>query len=70
MTVAIGGPFESRVLAHCSCCCGPFWKESSYTLQWPLRTSDGFTHRPNKPWLWVPRFWGPRATLSYDDSIL
>jgi len=24
MTVAIGGPFESRVLAHCSCCCGPF----------------------------------------------
>jgi len=27
-------------------------------------------HRPNRPWPKVPRFWGPRATLSYDDSIL
>ena len=30
-------------------------------------TSDGFTHRP---WPRVPRFWGPRVTLSYDDSLL
>jgi len=29
--------------------------------------SDGFTHRP---WPRAPRFWGPRATLSYDDSVL
>jgi len=29
--------------------------------------SDGFTHRP---WPRAPRFWGPRATFSYDSSIL
>jgi len=29
--------------------------------------SDGFTHRPNRPWPRGPRFWGPSATLSYDD---
>jgi len=28
---------------------------------------DGFMHRP---WPKALRFWGPRATLSYDDSIL
>ena len=32
--------------------------------------SDRFTHRPNRPWPRAPRFWGLRATLSYDDSIL
>ena len=31
---------------------------------------DGFTHRPNRPWPRAPRFWGPSATLSYDDSRL
>ena len=34
------------------------------------KASDGFTHRPNRPWPRAPRFWGPRASLSYDDSIL
>jgi len=29
-----------------------------------LPSSDRFTHRP---WSRAPRFWGPRATLSYDD---
>jgi len=28
---------------------------------------DGFTHRP---WPRSPHFWGSRATLSYDDSML
>ena len=32
--------------------------------------SNGFTHRPNRPWPRVPRFWGSRATLSYENSIL
>jgi len=32
-----------------------------------LLASDTFTHRP---WPRAPRFWGTRATLSYDDSIL
>jgi len=32
-----------------------------------LPSSDGFTHGP---WPMGPRFWGPRATLSYDDSVL
>jgi len=32
-TVATGGPYESGALAHCSCCWGPFWKQSSYTIQ-------------------------------------
>ena len=34
-----------------------------------LSASDGFTHRPNRPWPRAPRFCGPRAALSYDDSI-
>jgi len=38
---------------------------------WPaLDLKGGFTHRPNRPWPRAPRFWGPRATLSYNDSIL
>jgi len=28
-----------------------------------LPGSDGFTHRPNRPWPRALRFWGPRATL-------
>jgi len=24
-----GGPFKSRVLAHCRCCWGPLWKKST-----------------------------------------
>jgi len=32
-TGAIGGPFESGVVAHCSCYWEPFWKQESYTLQ-------------------------------------
>jgi len=35
-----------------------------------LISSDGFTHRPNRPWPRPPRFLRPRASLSYDDSIL
>ena len=34
--VATGGPFESRVLTHCSCCFGPLQKRSTYGLQWLL----------------------------------
>jgi len=33
-----------------------------------LPVSDGFTHRPNRPW--PLSYDGPRATLSYDDSML
>jgi len=32
--------------------------------------SDGFTYRRNRPWPRSPHFWGPRATLSYGNSIL
>jgi len=32
-TVAFGGPFEISVLTHCSCCWGPFWKQSTCTWQ-------------------------------------
>jgi len=32
--------------------------------------SEGFTHRPNRPWPRAPRFWGPHATPCYDDSLL
>jgi len=31
---------------------------------------DGFTHRTSRTWPTDPRFWGPRAILPYDDSIL
>jgi len=31
--VAIGGLFESVVLAHYSCYWGPLWKQSNYTIQ-------------------------------------
>jgi len=31
ITVAVGVPFKRRVglLTHCSCCWGPFWKQST-----------------------------------------
>jgi len=32
--------------------------------------SDGFTHKPNRLWPTTPRFQEPRATPSYDDSLL
>jgi len=31
--VVVGGPFEIRVPVHCSCCLGPFKKQSTYALQ-------------------------------------
>jgi len=39
ITVDIVGAFESRVLTHCSCCWGPFWKQSTYlwsASEWPM----------------------------------
>jgi len=39
--------------------------------QLPIYSSrDEFTHMPNRPWPRAPRFWGPRATRSYNDSSL
>ena len=38
-------------------------------IYYPI-ASDGFTHRPNRPWPRVPRFWKPSTTPSYDDSLL
>jgi len=29
-----------------------------------IEISDGFTHRPNRPWLRAPRFWGHAQLLS------
>ena len=34
--MAVGGPFENRVLTHCSCCWGPLQKQSTYASQWLL----------------------------------
>ena len=33
ITVAVGGPFDSIVLAHCNCCLGSLWKYVTCTLQ-------------------------------------
>ena len=38
ITIATGGPFESRVLTHYSCCWRPLQKKSAYALQWLLGT--------------------------------
>jgi len=32
-TVLIGGPFDSIVLAHYSCCWWPLWKQSTVLAQ-------------------------------------
>jgi len=40
ITIAVGGPFESKVLTNCNCCCGPLWKQSTYTLQFLSRASS------------------------------
>jgi len=36
ITVTVGSPCESKVLTHYSCCWGPLWKKSTYTLQFLL----------------------------------
>jgi len=35
-TVAVWGLFESKILTHYTCCWGPLWKLSTYTLQFLL----------------------------------
>jgi len=43
ISVAAGGPFESKVLTYCNCCLGPFWKHDTDTLQLLLAASRNFT---------------------------
>jgi len=38
ITVAVGSPFDSIVLARCSCCWWPLWKQGTYTLKLLLGT--------------------------------
>jgi len=50
VTVAVGGPFDSIVLAHYKCCLGPLWKHITCTLQycccwWPLWTQGTYTFK-------------------------
>jgi len=33
ITVAVGGPFASMLLAYCSCFWEPHWKQGTYTLR-------------------------------------
>jgi len=33
ITLAVGSPFEGKVLTHCNCCWGPLWKQGTYTVQ-------------------------------------
>jgi len=42
----------------------------SVDFWFPVVTSDGFAHRPNRPWPRDPRFRGPRATTSYEKAII
>jgi len=46
------------------------WSARNTESHWSHEHSDGFTHRPKRPWSRALRFWGPRTTLSYDDSTL
>jgi len=36
ITVVVWSPCESKLLTHCSCCQGPLWIQSTYTLQFLL----------------------------------